>query len=262
MAYAMEACKEANLEFVVFDRPNPVGAVEVEGNLLNPKYSSFVGLYPIVERYGLTIGELAQYFNNEFDIHCNLTVIKMEGYRRNMFFEDTLLPWVFPSPNIPTQDSAFAFLATCYFEGTNLSEGRGTTKPFSLIGSPWLNQELLISKMEKINLPGVKFRIAFFTPWFSKHANTLCKGIELHITDRVKFKPVLTGFTLLTVIRELHPEFEFIAPFPGSKNQMINLLTGDDFIKNNTYNSEQIKDLIERDTLAFTKKKERYHLYE
>lgn len=262
MAYAMMAAKEQNLEFVVMDRPNPVGATEVEGNILDTKYSSFVGLFPIVERYAMTIGELALYFNTEFGIHCKLHVIKMEGYRRNMFYEDTLLPWVFPSPNIPTPDTAFTFLATCYFEGTNVSEGRGTTKPFSLIGAPWFNQDALLEKLTEKNLPGIRFRKASFTPTFSKHTNVLCRGIELHITDRLTFKPVLTGFVLMTLVREIHPQYQFLAPSVEGGNRMIDLLVGDDFIRKGELSMHEIIRKLHQDQQTFSLVKERYHLYE
>lgn len=262
LAYAMMAAKELNKSFIVFDRPNPVGGLEVEGNILDLKYRSFVGYYPMVQRYGLTIGELAMLYNTEYEINCNLHVIPMEGWKRTMDYEALNRPWILPSPNIPYPISTYAFLATCYFEGTNMSEGRGTTKPFSIIGAPWLDADQLIDAMKKSGVEGVQFRKLFFTPTFSKHKDVLCQGIELFVTNTKIFKPVSTGMTLLCKIRELHPELEFLPPYRAGGNQMIDLLTGDDFIRTGRLNLEQILAKIKSDSKTFSQVKERYHLYE
>ena len=161
MAYAMEACKEFGKTFVVFDRPNPVGG-KVEGNLLNDEYSSFVGLYDIITRHGMTIGELAKMFNEYYQIGCNLEVIKMEDYDRNLYIDETTVPWINPSPNMPTLDCAIAYSGTCYFEGVNLSEGRGTTKPFEFIGAPFINPHKWAEKLNSLGLEGVYFRPMYF----------------------------------------------------------------------------------------------------
>jgi len=261
LAYTMISAKENDLEYIIFDRPNPVGGSIVEGNILDIKYRSFVGYYPMVQRYGLTVGELAEFYNKEYEIGCKLTVIKMENYQRDMFFEDTLLPWVSPSPNIPTPISTFAYLATCLFEGTNLSEGRGTTLPFSVIGAPWLNVDKLLIDLQKENLNGVKFRKTYFTPTFSKHQDALCKGIELYITNKSLFQPIITGYTLIYLIKENNEEFAFREPWRTGLNPMIDLLTGSNFLRENIYSLKEIKKMIEADSKEFKSVKERYHLY-
>jgi len=261
LAYTMMSAKENNLTYVVFDRPNLVGAKIVEGNILDVNYRSFVGYYPLPQRYALTVGELAKLYNKEYQINCNLVVIEMENYKRSMDFEDTKRMFVAPSPNIPTALSAYAYLATCLFEGTNMSEGRGTTLPFKVIGAPWLKTKELLKDLEKANLQGVEFRELSFTPMFSKHQDTLCKGIELYITDKERFTPVITGYTLLYLIKDKNKEFEFRPPYHLGKHPMIDLLTGGNFVRENTKTLKEIRKIVEEDSAAFTTLKERYHLY-
>lgn len=262
MAFALEACKQYGKKMVVFDRPNPLGGVIVEGNLLDLKFRSFVGYYSIPQRYGLTVGELAQYFNVEEGIHADLSVIPMSGYKRSMHFKDTQLPFVLPSPNIPTADSIYAYLATCYFEGTNMSEGRGTTKPFQLFGAPWFNSNAVLLALKKYDLKGVTFRKHFFTPTFSKHQQVLCEGLELYVRDIYEFEPVKTGMILLHIIKKIHPQFEWIIPPKANQNLFFNLLIGDDFIEKGRLSLDQIFDKMKHDQLAFITVKERYHLYD
>ncbi|MCF7930598.1 MAG: DUF1343 domain-containing protein [Acholeplasmataceae bacterium] len=262
LAYAMMAAKENNKIFVVFDRPNPVGGIEVEGNILDITYRSFVGYYPLVQRYGLTIGELALYYNSEFDIHCDLHVIPLQGWKRDMDYEAINRPWVYPSPNIPYAISTYSYLATCYFEGTNMSEGRGTAKPFSLIGAPWLDADKIIDALKDRNILGAQFRKVFFTPTFSKHQGILCQGIELFVTDRNLFKPVSTGMTLLYLIQDLHQDFAFLPPYHEGKNQMIDLLTGDNIVRTRRLSLDELLKKIEGDSMTFKQKKVGYHLYE
>ncbi|MDA3931328.1 MAG: DUF1343 domain-containing protein [Tenericutes bacterium] len=262
MAYAMMACKEHNIPMVVFDRPNPVNANTVEGNILNTKYRSFVGYYPLPQRYGLTIGELARMFNEEFNINADLTIIKMENYHRDMDYSDTGLTFIFPSPNIPTMETCYVYLSTCIFEGTNLSEGRGTTKPFQMIGSPYLDVDWLTEVLKKQNLKGVKFRKTYFTPTFSKHKDMLCKGIELMITDKDIFQPVITGFILLTFIKNHHHEFEFLPSFSKDGHPFLDLLVGDNFLREGQYSIAELKKKINEDSEKFKQLKRRYHLYD
>jgi uncharacterized protein YbbC (DUF1343 family) len=262
MAYAMMAAKEFNKKFVVFDRPNPVGGIEVEGNILDLKYRSFVGYYPLVQRYGLTIGELAYMFNDLYDIGCDLEVIKMSGYKRALDYRELNYPWVLPSPNIPEMESTYNYLATCYFEGTNLSEGRGTTKPFSVIGAPWLKSKKVIEKLSQLKLAGVQFRSMFFTPTFSKHKDQLCEGIEVYVTDKKKFKPIKTGFALLYIIRDMHEQFKFLPPYKEGMNPMIDLLNGDHFLRTKSLSLDEIYDKLQADSQAFTKMKGSFHIYE
>ncbi|MBU1143017.1 MAG: DUF1343 domain-containing protein [Firmicutes bacterium] len=262
MAYAMMACKENDKEFVVFDRPNPVGGLEVEGSILDLKFRSFVGYYPLTQRFGLTLGELAMMYNKEFEIGCKLHIVKMTDWKRYYHYKDLNRHWVLPSPNIPTTDSLYAYLTTCYFEGTNVSEGRGTAKPFQMFGAPWMNADLLIKELKKRNLLGVAFRKTYFTPMFSKHKDTLCQGVELFVTDINTFKPVATGYTLIYLIRDLFEEFKFLDPYRPGGNQMIDLLSGNDDLKTKRYTLDELLEKIDKDSKAFKVKKEGYHLYE
>ncbi len=198
MALAMEAAKECGKRFVVLDRPNPIGGVQIEGNILELEFRSFVGMFPIPMRHGMTIGELALMFNREFGIGCELEVVKMEGWRRGMWYKNTHLPWVMPSPNMPTLDTTAVYPGSVMFEGTNVSEGRGTTRPFEIIGAPYIEPDELIEELTKDNLPGVVFRPLHFQPTFHKFAGELCGGIQIHITDRNVFKPVITGVAIIS----------------------------------------------------------------
>jgi len=262
MAYAMMACKEFDKEFVIFDRPNPIGCNEVEGNILDLAYRSFVGYYAMPQRYGMTIAELAKMFNEEFGIGCKLHVVLMENYTRDMSFEDTLLPWVSPSPNIPTIDTAYAYNGTCIFEGTNVSEGRGTTKPFEVVGAPWVDGFEYANALNRLNLPGVHFRPFFFTPMFSKQEKQLCGGVQLHVTDRLAFKPVKTGWSMLHVIRELYPnDFKVLDPYVAGRPCMLDYNTGGEFIRNNRYTLEQLFNILDRETKDFEATRSKYLIY-
>ncbi|HXT11814.1 MAG TPA: DUF1343 domain-containing protein [Candidatus Angelobacter sp.] len=204
MAYAMQAAAEAGIPFIVLDRPNPVNGVTMEGPILEyPKYSSFIGLYPIPLRHGMTAGELARLFNDKFlTKKANLTVVPMENWSRDEWFNETSLPWVMPSPNLPTQESATVYPGQVIIEGTNLSEGRGTTKPFELFGAPWIDGFVLSKKLNDLKLPGVKFREVWFTPTFSKFAGRQCGGCQLHVTNRDAYRPITTTLAILSAIRK------------------------------------------------------------
>ena len=213
MALAMKAARQYGKRFIVLDRPNPIGGVQLEGNILEPEFASFVGMFPIPMRHGMTTGELALMFNREFGIGCELEVVKMEGWRRAMWFEDTGLPWVMPSPNIPAVDSAAVFPGSVMIEGTNVSEGRGTTRPFEIIGAPYIDPHQLIAQLTRENLPGVVFRPLHFQPTFHKFAGEICGGIQVHVTDRNQFKPVITGAAIISTMRRLYPnEFAWKQP--------------------------------------------------
>jgi len=206
MANAMRVCASNNKEFIVLDRPNPIGGENVEGNCLEKGNESFVGQYQIPMRHGLTVGELAQLFNEEFSINCDLKVVKMEGWERDLYFDETDSPWVMPSPNMPTTETTVVFPATVYFEGTQISEGRGTTKPFEIVGAPYIEAGEFQNALAKLELPGVIFREINFLPTFQKHKNEVCGGVFLHITDRRQFKPVITGIALIKTLYELYAE--------------------------------------------------------
>jgi uncharacterized protein YbbC (DUF1343 family) len=206
MANTMRACAEFGKKMIILDRPNPIGGLAVEGNLLERGHESFVGQYPIPMRHGLTAGELAQLFNKEFDINCELEVVTMENWDREVFYDETDAPWVMPSPNMPTVDTTVVFPATVYFEGTEISEGRGTTRPFEIIGAPYLNANEYSEVLSKLELPGVIFRPINFLPTFQKFANQNCEGVFLHITDRNIFEPVITGLAMIKTAYDLYKE--------------------------------------------------------
>jgi uncharacterized protein YbbC (DUF1343 family) len=197
LLHVMEACAREGKRVVVLDRPNPIGGHVVDGNVLDRDYRSFVGMHPLAVRHGMTVGELALLFRGELGLDVDLEVVPMRGWRRQMAFEDTGLPWVMPSPNMPTVDTAFVYPGGCLVEGTNLSEGRGTTRPFELVGAPWLDGAALARALEREDLPGVGFRPAAFTPTFQKYAGVLCHGVQVHVRDRKRFPAFLTYLLLI-----------------------------------------------------------------
>ncbi len=205
MANCLKAAGRVGLPVVVCDRPNPIGGTDVEGPQLRPGFESFVGQFAIPMRHGLTIGELARLFNDHFHLGADLDVVRMEGWKREHYWDDTRLPWVIPSPNMPTLDSAIVYPGTVLFEGTQLSEGRGTTRPFELVGAPWVHAEAFADRMNRSGVAGAYFRPASFEPTFQKHARVSCGGCQIHVTDRRQFPPVAAGAALLR-------EFYGIAP--------------------------------------------------
>ncbi len=212
-ALAMEACRDADVEVIVLDRPNPISGSRVEGPVLEPEYSSFVGLYPLPLRHGMTIAELAGYFNRQMGIGCRLQVVPMRGWQRHMFFDETGLPWVFPSPNIPTPESALVYPGSVIMEGTNLSEGRGTTRPFEVSGAPWIRPELLLSALQDLEPDSVRFRPFSTIPTFHKWQGEMIGGVQIHVTERRSFNPVRTGLGLLMAYRALDAErFRWLDP--------------------------------------------------
>jgi uncharacterized protein YbbC (DUF1343 family) len=205
MALAMQVCARFQRKFFVLDRPNPIDGITMEGPVLDPNFASFVGLYPVPVRHGMTIGEIALWLNERFQIGANLEVVRMQGWKRAMPFEKTGLPWVLPSPNMPTLDTAWVYPGGCLLEGTQLSEGRGTTRPFELFGAPYINPDKLAEILNKEKLPGVLFRACRFEPTFHKYQGQLCGGLQVHVTDRVSFKSFLTYLIVIQRIRELYP---------------------------------------------------------
>ena len=208
----LEAAATAGKPLIVLDRPNPIGGTAVEGpTLLRPELATLVGRQPIAQRHGLTLGELAQLYNGEFIAGktgraAALTVVPLQGWTRDQYFEETGLPWVMPSPNLPTVDSALAFAGMALFEGTNVSEGRGTTRPFELIGAPFVDGRLA-EALRAARLPGVTFREAWFRPTFDKYRDTTVSGVQLYVTDRKTFAPVRTAIEILVRMRALYPQF-------------------------------------------------------
>jgi len=262
MAYSMIACNEYKKEFVVLDRPNPINGIDVEGNLLNLDYRSFIGYYPLVQRHGMTIGELANLFNNHYKINCNLQIIKMKGWNRNDFYPQDSLLWVAPSPNCPTPRTALVYAGTCIFEGTNISEGRGTTQPFEIIGAPYINPDYLSDIMNKFHFPGVYFRPVYFHPTFFKYADKLCGGVQIHVLNPYIFTPVKVGWAMFEAIRNLYPHDFKINPSwrPGGRT-MVELNTGCDYLQKGIYSWEELCEILDNDTKEFKKVRERYLLY-
>ena len=234
MANCLKAAARHGVAVIVCDRPNPIGGLAVEGARLRPGWESFVGMYPIPMRHGMTIGELAQLFNKEFDLGASLDVIPMEGWTRSAYADSTGLPWVMPSPNMPTLDTAVVYPGTVLFEGTMLSEGRGTTRPFELVGAPWIDAERFAEAMNGRGLSGVHFRPAGFEPTFQKHAKQPCGGCQIHVIDREAFKPVETGVALIDQFRRSAPaRFEWRQPpYEYEHDKMpIDILAGSDTLR-------------------------------
>lgn len=267
LSYVMEACMEHQKEVAVLDRPNPINGVDVEGPVLEPGYESFVGRFPIPVRHGMTLGELAFYFHQEFQLNCRLEVIEMEGWNRNSFFEETGLPWVLPSPNMPTADTAVVYPGMCLFEATNVSEGRGTTRPFEIFGAPWIDPEKFCRSLERFELKGVVFRRLYFRPTFNKFHNQLCGGAQMHVTDRRLFQPVKTALCILFVLlRDYAKEFRWKdPPYEFVMDRLpIDILWGNSWIREDLENGVAPND-IERKwqngLAAFLKVREKYLLY-
>jgi uncharacterized protein YbbC (DUF1343 family) len=246
MALAMRACARAGVGVVVLDRPNPLGGGVVEGNLPDPAFASFVGLYPLPARPGLTLGELAVYLNARHGLGADLTVVPMSGWRRAMLWEDTGLPWVAPSPNMPTPDTARVYPGGCLYEGTNLSEGRGTTRPFEWVGAPYLDAHKYAAALAAERLPGVAFRPARFQPTFHKWAGRVCDGVQIHVTDVARFQPYLTSIAVIALARRLararfawkQPPYEF-----ERRKLPIDILFGTDTIRRAMERGQRVKDI-------------------
>lgn len=261
MYYAMQECESCGKEFILLDRLNPLGD-KVEGNLISEESFSFVGAYPVCMRYGLTAGELAEMIYREKGWSFPFTVIPVEGWKRNMLFPETGNLWVMPSPGIPTFETALLYPGTCLFEGTNLSEGRGTAAPFRIIGAPYVDGCRFTKYMNEKKLPGVLFSPAYFTPSFSKHEKESCEGVYIHITDMTAVRSAELGIILLYSFRECYPEkFEFLPPLKEGGRQSIELLFGNKSILQENKSLESILEEFHTDSAAFSKRKQTYHRY-
>jgi uncharacterized protein YbbC (DUF1343 family) len=267
LSYVMEAARDADVRVVVLDRPNPLGGLALEGPLLDPRLASFVGRYPLTVRHGMTAGELARLFNEEFGIGCDLHVVALDGWTRSMEFEETGLPWVPPSPNMPSLATARVYPGGCLVEGTNLSEGRGTTTPFELVGAPWLDAAALAAALRETSLHGVLFRPASFRPEFQKHAGQACHGVQVLVDDRVAFRPFLTYLALIVEARRQAPRsfawrtetYEFETERPA-----IDLLLGRADLRpmlEAQASVEQLRRSWETDLETFRRTRERFLLY-
>src|SRR6266480_4218314 len=206
LANCMRAAKKFGKKVIACDRPNPIGGAKVAGNVLDPEFASFVGQYPVPTRTGMTDGELGRMFNEEFKIDCDFECVPMAGWSRELWYDETDGPWVFPSPNIPSVDTAAVFPGTVHLEGTQMSEGRGTTKPFELVGAPYINAEEFAEALAELNLPGVYFRSCVFVPTFQKHGGKACGGVQIHVTDRKTFEPVIAGIAVVKTAFDMYRE--------------------------------------------------------
>ena len=267
MANAMKACAEFDKKMLILDRPNPINGLEIEGNTLERGHESFVGQFPIPMRHGMTVGEIAKLFNQEFDINCDLEVVKMDNWERADFYDETDAPWVMPSPNMPTVDTSVVFPATVYLEGTQVSEGRGTTHPFETVGANYIHALELSDALTSLELSGVIFRPINFLPTFQKFANESCSGVFLHITDRKAFEPVITGLAIIKTIFDLYPdEFKWKNPpyeYVYDRNPF-DVISGTTKIREFFEQGKpikEIKDSWQTDVEQFYKTREKYLLY-
>jgi uncharacterized protein YbbC (DUF1343 family) len=267
MANCLRAGAKHGVPVIVCDRPNPIGGDAVEGETLVRGFESFVGLYPIPMRHGMTIGELARLFNEHFHIGAELVVVPMEGWTRSQFADETGLPWVMPSPNMPTLDTAIVYPGTVLFEGILISEGRGTTRPFELVGAPWIDGERFAAGMNALGLPGAHFRPAGFEPTFQKYAKTPCGGCQIHVTDRRTFTPVLTGVALAQMFRRADPaQFAWRPPpYEYEHDKLpIDILAGSDRLRQQIEADVPAREIAEgwrADEQAFTELRRPFLLY-
>ncbi|MBN1754930.1 DUF1343 domain-containing protein [bacterium] len=267
MALCMQACSEIGLKFMVLDRPNPINGIQLEGPVLESSLSSFVGLYPIPVRHGMTIGEIALLFNREFGISTNLEVLRMEAWERKLWFDETGLPWVMPSPNMPTLDTAAVYPGMCLLEGTNISEGRGTTRPFEIFGAPFIKPEILVSELRRRELPGVLFRPLYFKPTFNKYQDQLCGGAQIHLLDRESFQPFMTSLNIIDTVVKLYPDqFQWRKP-PyeyETKRLPFDILAGNSAIRvliEEGSSTDKIVNIWQKGLNSFTRKRKNYLLY-
>ncbi len=267
MANCLKACARYGKKMIVLDRPNPINGTAVEGNFLEAGHESFVGMFPIPMRHGMTIGELAKFFNETSELGCELEVVSMDGWSRADYYDETDAPWVMPSPNMPTVETALVFPATVYFEGTQVSEGRGTTRPFEIIGAPYINSSDYADALASLQLPGVIFRAINFLPTFQKFVNEGCGGIFLHVASRENFEPVITGLAMVKTIYDLYPnDFKWKNPpyeYIFDRNPF-DVIAGtakirEDFEQNKPLS--EIKESWQNDVERFRKKREKYLIY-
>lgn len=267
MANCMRAAAAHGKRVIVLDRPNPIDGVHVEGNLLEEGWTSFVGQFPICTRHGMTIGELAELFNEAFGIGCDLTVVPLSGWNRESYWSDLDRPWVAPSPNIPTAETAMVFPGAVHFEGTMVSEGRGTTQPFEHVGAPFVDGEALADRLNGMALPGVHFRPCVFEPQFQKMAQKVCQGVFIHVVDRQAFHAFQAGITLLWCLADMYPdEFQWKQPpYEYEHDRMpIDLIAGTPRLRTMVEESSPLEDFLqaaEKDVASFEALRSKYLRY-
>lgn len=261
LSYAMEACARSGKPMIVLDRVNPLGGVKRTGTILDLRFSSFVGDYELPTQYGLTIGEYALYVKDYLHLDVDLTVVPLSGWRRNMYLDDTDLPWVAPSPNCPDLAAALCYTGNCIFEGTNISEGRGTTLPFQVVGAPFIDGAALEKRMNALNLPGLHFRRTAFCPTFSKHQGAMCHGVQMHIINRDECDAFAGGLLLLDTIRKMYPDqVEFLQWAPNSPFALDKLL-GTDAYRIGEKTAMEIIEQSREPVRAFEERAKKYFLY-
>ena len=248
MELCMQACMEMKKSVVILDRPNPIAGHITEGPVLDETYASFVGQRPLPVRHGMTIGEIACYLQESFYPGLDLHVVPLQGWERRMWFSETGLPWLMPSPNMPTLDTAAVYPGMCLLEGTNLSEGRGTTRPFELFGAPFIEPDAFAAHLKESHLPGVAFRPLYFQPTFQKHAGSLCGGAQIHVLDRERFRPFKTGVAVIKAAHDLYPQYFRwkLPPYEYEARKMpIDILAGTDRLRREIERGENL-DLMEK----------------
>ena len=255
---SMKAAARNKIPVVVLDRPNPLGGLRVEGPVIEKEFFSFVGIYSIPIRYGMTVGELARFFNREAGISADLHVVPMQGWSRESGFPERQLQWIAPSPNMPSIRTAQLYPGFCLIEGTNLSEGRGTTLPFALVGAPWLDAERLAQVLNNRNIPGTYFRPQQFTPWFSKYREQNCSGLQVHVIDPDTFRPIRSALRLISEALKLHPdEFEF-------RERQFDRLIGNSWVRERLLKGQSVESIRKEwipGTEEFQRRREAYFLY-
>lgn len=259
--YCMQACAKKGIPLCVLDRPNPIGGA-VQGNMSKPEMSSFIGLTQVPIRHGMTLGELARLYNGEYLLGCELYVIELDGWKREMFFSDTGLPFIKPSPNLPTMEAITVYNGTCLFAGTNVSEGRGTTTPFTTVGAPYINPVHLAGQMNGLHLDGLAFSPAFFKPAYGKHANTVCYGVNIHVLDQRAVKPIDLGVKMMRTIQQMYPNDFAFNPPPVGGRWHIDLASGNTDLRTSQASADQILVRWQEQADAFMQVYDTYRIYE
>lgn len=265
LIYVMQSCAAHQVEVIVLDRPNPLGGYRIEGGMLEEGFFSMVGAWKMPAMTGMTIGEFARLVNGQMEKPCELQVVPLIGWDRSMEFPETGLPWIMPSPNMPTMDTVRVYAANCLYEGTNVSEGRGTTRPFEMIGAPWMQHQKLCEAMNDMKLPGVWFQPVTFTPSFKKHTGLLCNGVLTYVTDKEQFQSAETGLRLLHQIQSMHPDdFDW---YRGNEDGLpfIDILTGSDRVRTTLHQPQALEAIIaswREDCEAWKQIRKPYLLYE
>ena len=258
--YIMHACAKTGTPVAVLDRPNPLGGIRLEGNTHRDENLSFIGRTHVPIRHGMTMGELARFFNGEYHIGCDLHVVAMDGWKRDMWYDDTGLPFTPPSPNLPTLDSMAVYNGTCLFEGTNVTVGRGTTEPFTLIGAPYIDGGRLAKRLNELGLPGLRFAEAYFTPWYAKYAGEVCGGVRIYVEERKKVDGVRTGVTMMRAVQDMFPQFAFRAPNADGRWH-IDIASGTDELRRGVKSAEEICEGWRKEAEAFRKTQQMYSIY-